>query len=254
MRGLHPQRRAAAAVNRVTMSHKVVAIKRELRRIASREKAEASRWFFKTGPGEYGDGDRFIGVGVPDLRRMAKRCDDLTLDETAELLASPIHEERLLALLVMVRLYDRSNQPARRKIYMLYLSNTRYINNWDLVDLSAHHIVGSYLENRSRRPLYRLAKSKSLWERRISVLATFHFIRNHDFEDALNIAERLLTDEHDLIHKAVGWMLREIGKRRPAVEERFLKDHYTAMPRTMLRYAIEKFPERKRQRYLKGKA
>lgn len=235
------------------MTSKVKTIKRDLGRIGRDEKAKASMRFFKTGPGEYGEGDRFIGVSVPDLRRLARQYDDLTLDEMAELLGSSIHEERLLALIIMVRVYEQSDRATRRKLYQLYLANTRHINNWDLVDLSAHHIVGDYLYDRSRAPLYRLARSRSLWERRIAVLATFHLIKNGDFDDAFAIAERLLSDDEDLIHKAVGWMLREIGNRNLASEERFLKRHHAVMPRTMLRYAIEKFPEGKRQRYLKGK-
>lgn len=165
---------------------------------------------------------------------------------------APIHEERLLALLIFVIKYSEGNDLVKRRVYELYLKNTRHINNWDLVDLSAEKIVGDYLMDKSKKPLYNLAKSKSLWERRISIIATFHFIKQNKFAETLIIAEILLTDKEDLIHKAVGWMLREIGKRHFPTEEKFLNEHYQEMPRTMLRYAIERFPESKRQGYLKG--
>jgi 3-methyladenine DNA glycosylase AlkD len=206
--------------------------------------------FFKTGPGEYGEGDVFIGVRVPVVRKVAKEFKLLPLSEALRLLHSKIHEERLTALVILVAQAAQGNPETRTQIYDLYLANTRYINNWDLVDLSAPQLVGAYLEDKSRRPLQRLAKSAWLWDRRISTLATFHFLRCGDFGDTLRIAEMLLADTEDLIHKAVGWMLREVGKRDCEVLEAFLQQHGRAMPRTMLRYAIERFPEKKRRTYL----
>lgn len=229
-------------------------LRRKLRALGTVERAAVSRSFFKTGPGQYGEGDRFLGVTVPDTRRLAREAGDLPLAEVLTLLRSPIHEERLLALLILVRRYEKGGPRERREIYSLYLAHTARINNWDLVDLSAPNIVGVHLVERSRRILYRLAKSPDLWERRIAILATLSFIRNRDFADALSIAEILLHDGHDLIHKAVGWMLREVGKGDQAVLEGFLKQHGRQMPRTMLRYAIERFPESLRQAYLKGTA
>jgi 3-methyladenine DNA glycosylase AlkD len=221
-----------------------------LRSVGSPEVAAVSARFFKTGPGEYGEGDVFIGVRVPVIRKLAGQFKTLPLSQVEIILHSAIHEERLLALVVMTLQFEKGDAAGRKRIYDLYLGNTQHINNWDLVDLSAPNIVGAYLESRSRRPLYRLAKSSSLWQRRIAILATFHFIRRDDFKDTLKIAEMLLPDTEDLIHKAVGWMLREVGKRNMTVEEGFLKDHAGRMPRTMLRYAIERFPERKRRAYL----
>jgi 3-methyladenine DNA glycosylase AlkD len=214
--------------------------------------AEASRRFFKTGPGEYGEGDRFRGIRVPVLRGLAKEYQSITIPEAGRLLGSTFHEDRLLALLILVRLYSRGDEALREEIYRLYLKSARLINNWDLVDSSAEQIVGAFLWDRPRAPLRRLAKSADLWERRIAVLATFHFIRRGEFGETLAVARALLSDREDLIHKAVGWMLREVGNRDPATEEEFLREHYKRMPRVMLRYAIEKFPEEKRRRYLKG--
>ena len=227
-------------------------ISRRLRALGNKEQAAVSRRFFKTGPGEYGEGDVFLGIKVPVLRKLAKAHADLPLKEIETLLTSGIHEERLLALLILVRMFDRGDDLIRHQIYDLYLKNMSSVNNWDLVDLSAPYILGPYLADRSRAPLHRLAKSKSLWERRIAVMATFHYIKSGAFSDTLKISKMLLSDTEDLIHKAVGWMLREIGKRHPQTEENFLKKYYQKMPRTMLRYAIEKFPEPKRQAYLKG--
>ncbi len=227
-------------------------IKEKLQQLASPETAEILQKFFKTGPGEYGEGDIFIGVRVPDLRKLAKEFQNITTSEILAFLASSIHEERFLALLILVLNYGRGDDIEKKKIYDLYLENTSYINSWDLVDGSAHHIVGAFLMDKNKAPLYRLAKSENLWERRIAMVSTFHFIKHDQFQETLEIAKILLTDPEDLIHKAVGWMLREIGKRDMAAEEIFLKKHAMNMPRTMLRYAIEKFPEPKRQRYLKG--
>jgi 3-methyladenine DNA glycosylase AlkD len=227
-------------------------IKKRLKQLANKEKAEILQRFFKTGPGEYGEGDVFIGVKVPDLRKVAKDFRDIAIKNVIILLESAIHEERLLALLMLVSKYVKGNETAKKEIYKLYLKKTTFINNWDLVDVTAQHIVGDYLMDKNKSPLYRLTKSKDLWERRIAVMATFCFIKRERYEDTLKIAKILLNDKEDLIHKAVGWMLREIGKRNMVIEEAFLKQHYKEMPRTMLRYAIEKFPEPKRQQYLKG--
>lgn len=211
-----------------------------------------SRRFFKTGKGEYGEGDQFLGIRVPVIRQQVKLFRDMSLSETLVLLRSPLHEVRLFALLMMVQKFSKGDEATRAEIYRTYLDNTSFINNWDLVDSSASYIVGVWLRERDRRPLYKLATSKNLWERRIAMLATFDFIRNREFDDALAIAEHLLNDPEDLMHKAVGWMLREIGNRDIRLEKAFLKRHYKNMPRTMLRYAIEKFPEKERQRYLAG--
>ena len=214
--------------------------------------AEGSRRFFKTGPGEYGEGDLFRGIRVPVLRALAKEYRSIPLPEAVRLLGSAFHEDRLLALLLLVRLYSRGDEASRGEIYRLYLKNTRFINSWDLVDSSAEQIVGAHLRDRSRAPLGRLAKSASLWDRRIAVMATFHFVKRGEFRETLDLARALLHDREDLIHKAVGWMLREVGKRDAEAEERFLRENYRRMPRTMLRYAIEKFPEERRLAYLRG--
>jgi 3-methyladenine DNA glycosylase AlkD len=227
-------------------------IRQKLQQLESEEKANVLQRFFKTGPGEYGEGDVFIGVGVPELRKLVKEYQDITLNNVIQLLRSLIHEERMLALLILVDKYSKGNERVKKKIYRLYLQNTKYINSWDLVDSSAHHIVGDFLMDKNKDPIYRLATSKSLWERRIAILSTFHFIKHNNYSETLKISKILLTDEQDLIHKVVGWMLREIGKRDIFIQEIFLKKHYKRMPRTMLRYAIEKFPEPKRQKYLKG--
>lgn len=190
---------------------------------------------------------------MPDIRKVAKEYQDLPLKESIKLLKSPIHEERLFALLIIVLKFRKAKTEAQKKdIYNAYLANTKYINNWDLVDLSCHEIVGGFLLNRSKKELYDLSKSKSLWERRISIVSTYKFIRNGRFKDTLKIAGILLKDSHDLIHKAVGWMLREVGKRDLEVLESFLNVYYKSMPRTMLRYSIERFTENKRLRYLNG--
>ena len=228
-------------------------IQARIRKLGRRKYAEAAQWFFKTGPGEYGEGDVFVGIKVPVLRKLAQDCVAADATTVRTLLGSAIHEDRLLALMVLVHQFEKGNESDRTRLYRFYLQHTDRINNWDLVDLSAPRVVGGYLLKRSRKPLYRLVRSRSLWERRISVLATFMFIRDRDFTDALAIADRLLKDREDLIHKAVGWMLREIGKRDMAVLESFLAPRCTVMPRTMLRYAIERFPEPKRQAYLKAK-
>lgn len=229
------------------------ALRATLHAAGDADAARKAQRFFKTGPGEYAQGDRFIGVSVPVLRVLAGQHATLPQRAILRLLRSAVHEERLLALLLWVAQFERADKSQRREIYRAYLAHSAYVNNWDLVDCSAHKIVGAYLLDKSRRPLYRLAKSKTLWQRRIAMMSTYCFIKAHDFDDALALAEQLLQDEHDLIHKVVGWMLREIGKREPAVQEAFLRRHYQVMPRTMLRYAIEKFPPALRQRYLKGR-
>jgi 3-methyladenine DNA glycosylase AlkD len=223
-------------------------LKKEIRSIASPEKAKVYQWFFKTGPGQYGEGDVFIGLTMPQVHSLVKKYNALPFPEIQKLLQSKIHEERSIALLILVKNYP--NNP--EKIYDFYLQNTKYINNWDLVDLTAHKVVGRHLENRDRKILYKLAKSKSLWERRISIISTFWFHKEKDFKDSMALAEILVQDHHDLMHKAVGWVLREVGKSDLALLEKFLKKHCKTMPRTMLRYSIEKFPEEKRQKYLKG--
>ncbi len=225
-------------------------IERELSQLKDHDRAKNLQWFFKTGKGQYGEGDIFLGIAVPEQRKVAKKYVDLSLDDLQELLSSKIHEHRFTALVILITKYRKAEESIKAEIFEFYLKNTERINNWDLVDLSAPRIVGDYLLNKERSILYELAKSDSLWKRRISILSTFTFIDNNDFEDALKISELLLNDEHDLIHKAVGWALREIGKRDQNVEERFLTKHYLQMPRIMLRYAIERLGEKKRRKYL----
>ena len=223
-----------------------------LQLLGDRERAQVLQRFFKTAPGEYGEGDVFVGLRVPEIRKLAKEYQALPFSEIIQLLQSSIHEARLLALLILIRAYTQGNASLQEQIFNLYLQNTRFINNWDLVDASAEHIVGSHLRYRNRSPLHALAVSKLLWDRRISIMSTFHYIKHGEFAETLRIAELLLRDKEDLIHKAVGWLLREIGKRDHLTEEAFLKVNYKIMPRMMLRYAIEKFPEQSRRQYLRG--
>ncbi len=227
-------------------------IREEIRRQKNPEQAKILQRFFKTGKGEYGEGDCFYGIKVPVQRKIVKAFKDLSLEEIKVLIHSSIHEERLIAVLILVEQFKKADSKNQKLIFNFYLKNRKGINNWDIVDLSAPNIIGSYLLDKDKSLLYRFAKSKNLWEKRIAILSTFTFIRNGFFKDALKNSQILLNDKHDLIHKAVGWMLREIGKRDIKVEEEFLKQHYKTMPRTMLRYAIEKFPENKRQSYLSG--
>ena len=227
--------------------------KKELRKYADKEKAKVLLRFFKTGLGEYAEGDIFLGVMVPFTRKVLKLFQDLPLSEVIKLLHSRIHEERLLALLIMVRQFNKADTKVKEKIYKAYLANTKFINNWDLVDLSAPQIVGGFLINKDRKMLYKLAKSSLLWERRIAILATFAFIKSGDFKDVFGIAKLLLCDKEDLIHKACGWMLREAGKRDVRAEEEFLRRNCKVMPRTMLRYAIERFPQDKRKTFLQAR-
>ncbi len=228
-------------------------VKKLLHSYANPSKAKVLRSFFKTGQGEYGEGDQFLGVTVPQVRAVAKQFLHLSLDEVSQLIKSPIHEERLAALLILVEQFKVADECARIKIYIFYLQHTQWVNNWDLVDASAHHIVGKYLEDKNKDVLKSLAKSKLLWDRRIAMVSTWHSIKQGQHEPALTIARMLLKDRHDLMHKAVGWMLREVGKHASEQElDNFLEKHHKTMPRTALRYAIERFPERKRQLYLKG--
>lgn len=228
-------------------------VQTHLRSLSSADLSALALRFFKTEKGDYGEGDEFLGIRVPVLRAEVKAFANLPLAEVGKLLRSRFHEERLFALLLLVHQFLKADAPSRKTIFEFYLANTQYINNWDLVDCSAYKIVGPYLEDKNRKPLYKLAKSRSLWERRIAIISTLHLIKRSDLADALDISEILLQDREDLIHKAVGWMLREVGKKDRSAEEAFLKKHYSGMPRTMLRYAIEHFPERRRQAYLKGK-
>lgn len=232
---------------------KLFAVQSELRALGSDSVAHSAKRYIKTGKGQYGENDRFIGVRVPVIRSLAKRHANLSLPDMLSILKSEFHEERLLALIMMVHRFSKSTTAEQKQIYNAYLKHTRYINGWDLVDSSAYQIVGAYLFDKDRGKLRQLAESGSLWERRIAIVATYQFIKHDQFQDTLDVAEKLLTDKEDLIHKAVGWMLREVGNRDRAVEENFLARHYRAMPRTMLRYAIEKFAESDRQAYLIGK-
>lgn len=228
-------------------------LKKDLKKNSNKSKAKALQRFFKTGKGEYGEGDVFLGITVPKQRKIAKKYLSLDISTLQSLLDSKIHEERLIALLILTDNFKSSDEERKYQILDFYLHNTKNINNWDLVDLSAPHIVGPYFLDKPKDILYQMAESKLLWEKRISIISTFSFIKNNQFQDSLKIAEILLHDSHDLIHKAVGWMLREIGKKDIKAEENFLKKYYKEMPRTMLRYAIEKFPEKTRKAYLNGK-
>jgi len=228
-------------------------IRQRLRNLADEEKAAVLRGFFKTGPGQYGEGDVFLGITVPQLRKLARECRDASDSQVKNLIRSAVHEERMLALFLLIGKYGRGDLKEKKDICEFYLKHARFVNNWDLVDLSAPVIVGDFLLDRSRKPLYTLARSASLWERRIAIISTFAFIKQRQFYDTLKIAEVLLLDREDLIHKAVGWMLREVGKRNMDAEEGFLRIHCKKMPRTMLRYAIERFAPSKRKLYHEGK-
>jgi len=239
----------------------------ELKSAEDKKQAVNLQRFFKTGKGEYGEGDVFLGIKLPVQRQIAKKYTGLSLPKIQTLLNSKIHEHRLVGLLILMDKYKKSDEKERLgqarsgssgertkgDIFNFYLKNTKNVNNWDLVDLTAHKIVGDFLIDKKRNKLYELAESKDLWEKRISIIACFAYLKDEDFKDALRIAEILLNDKHDLIHKAVGWVLREIGKKNQEVLEIFLKKHYKNMPRTMLRYSIERFGENKRQDYLKGR-
>lgn len=230
-------------------------IKKELRKFYSLERAKNSAWFFKTGKGEYGAGDKFMGITMPQLRIVAKKYfDKISIPETLKILKSKFHEERMLALLILMFKYKEANKKKNEKekieIFKVYLANTKYINNWDLVDITCRDTVGAYLLDRNKSVLYKLAKSKNLWERRIAIVSTFYFIAKNDLDDTFKIAEILLNDSHDLIHKAVGWALREAGKHDKTRLLAFLNKHGHYMPRTMLRYSIEKFSTAERKYFL----
>lgn len=225
-----------------------------LQSLTSPEIAAHSRRFFKTGKGEYAEGDVFLGIRVPIIRQAVRKFTAASVQDVETLLASQYHEVRLFAVLLLVAHFHKAKPDDQQVIYQLYLNNTQSINNWDLVDSSAHHIVGGYLFDKDRAILRKLAQSDLLWDRRIAIIATYYFIKQAQYADTLEIANCLLNDAEDLIHKAVGWMLREVGKRDRAVEEAFLKRHYQRMPRTMLRYAIEKFSPQRRKQYLQGLA
>ncbi len=225
----------------------------KIKALGDEKVADTLSWFFKTGKGEYGEGDKFVGIKVPIQRKLAKDFEELNFKDLSSLLSSKIHEERLIALLILVEKYAKGNGLIKDKVYKFYLKKRKAINNWDLVDLSAPKIIGEHLSERDRKILFEFAKSNNLWERRIAIISTMAFIKRDDFKTTLQLADILLKDEHDLIHKAVGWMLREVGKKDLQIEEKFLKSRYKKMPRTMLRYSIEKFPEFKRKKYLKGK-
>ncbi len=230
--------------------HKAETIKKELKKISNNEKAKKLAGFFKTGKGQYGEGDIFIGVTVPDQRIIAKQFHETELTEIEKLLDDSIHEFRLTALLILIQKYSKADENGRRLISEFYLSKTSKINNWDLVDLSAHQIIGNFYFDKNRDILYKLVKSSSLWEQRIAVVATYYFLKRNDFKEILAFSEMLLEHKHDLIHKATGWMLREAGKMDISILRKFLDQHHKKMPRTMLRYAIEKLNESERKKYM----
>ena len=228
-------------------------LKEHIKLSASAERALISQRFFKTGKGEYGEGDVFIGLTVPQCREIAEKFLHLSLDEIKEHLASAVHEERLIAIMILVAKYNKEIKD-RKKIFAFYLGNLQYVNNWDLVDSSADKIVGRFLfeEKADKKILSELADSQIIWERRVAIVSTFYFIKQKEFVLTFKMCELLMKDKHDLIHKACGWMLREVGKKDEKVLKVFLKRHYMKMPRTMLRYSIERFPEKERKRYLEG--
>lgn len=229
-------------------------IQKDLKKMASKKVAKQSQYYFKTGKGEYGYGDIFLGIKMPELRQLAKKYIEINLGNVKKLIKSKYHEERLVGLIILVNKYTKADTGKdKEKIYQLYISHFKYINNWDLVDVTCPQIIGRHLAEGDRKILYVWAKSDHLWTKRIAVVTNWWFIRSGDLKDIFKIAKILIGDEHDLIHKAVGWMLREAGKKDLKLTENFLKEYYMRMPRTMLRYAIERFPEVKRQKYLKGK-
>lgn len=225
----------------------------DLKKLSNPTKAKNCLWFFKTGKGQYGEGDKFLGISNPQIRILVKKYQKtINLSETISLLQNPYHECRLTALLILVYQFSHGDDRTKKIIFNLYLAYTKFINNWDLVDLSARDIIGQYCyEQQDCSILYSLSKSSDLWEKRISIISTAFYIRNNDFTPTIKISETLLTDPHDLIHKAVGWMLREVGKRNQKILTNFLDQHVLQMPRTALRYSIEKFPENLRLHYLK---
>jgi len=232
-----------------------MALKEDLNMLSNAGRAKNLARFFKTGKGDYGEGDVFLGITVPESRVIAKKYIDISFEEIEKHLESKFHEERLVALLILVHKYEK-DIPLRKKIFDFYLAHTKYINNWDLVDLSAHKIVGRFLFDFGKEwPIYRmllkkLAESSNIWERRIAVISTLYFIKKGSLDISINITKMLLKDEHDLIHKAVGWMLREVGKKDKKTLDDFLAKYHKYMPRTMLRYAIEKHASEERKRYM----
>jgi len=230
-------------------------LRNEMNRMKDSKVAESSEWFFKTGPGEYGEGDQFIGIRVPVLRKLAKQYAQLSREELKSAIQSPIHEERLISLFILIGQYQKSAElKEQTSIFNFYIKHMKYVNNWDLVDSSAPYIIGAHLLEKDKSILRNWAVNKNLWKRRIAIVSTFHFIKHAFYDDTLEISEMLMGDKEDLIHKATGWMLREVGKRDFARIENFINRHHSIMPRTMLRYAIERFPETKRKRYLKKKS
>ncbi len=229
-----------------------LAVQIDFRKLANDKKAVILRRFFKTGPGQYGEGDVFLGITVPVIRNFAQNHYGLPFADIEKVLRSPFHEERMLASIILIEKYKTASDSEQKKIFNLYLSNLKYLNNWDLIDLSAPKIIGAYLEKKPKDILLALAVSANMWERRIAIVSTFHYIKANSFDMTFKITDLLLKDKEDLIHKATGWMLREIGKRDQNAEEIFLSTRYGKMPRTMLRYAIERFPEERRVSYLKG--
>lgn len=227
-----------------TIAHK------KLHALKNIKQSESAKIFFKTGKGEYGEGDQFLGINVPTVRKLAKEFTEISLEDCSRLLSSPYNEERSMGLYILVDQYDQGDEKKRKEVYELYLKNRKYVNNWNLVDCSAHEIVGKHLYEKNRAPLYDLVKSNVLWDKRIAIVGTLYFIRKNDFADTVKISKLLLNDTHDLMHKACGWMLREVGKRDVEVLKKFLEENRHKMPRTMLRYAIEKFPEKQRKAYL----
>lgn len=225
---------------------------KEIKKRANSKQAKILQRFFKTAKGEYGEGDVFLGIKVPIQRKIARKYADLSLNDLEKLISSKIHEHRLISLFILIDQYKKGGEQEKKKIFNFYIKHSNYINNWDLVDISAPKIIGDFLLDKKRNLLYRLARSKNLWQKRIAIISTYAFIRNNQFSEMLKISEILLRDKHDLIHKALGWMLRELGKRDQKLEESFLRQHYQKIPRTMLRYAIEKFSQKKRKFYLKN--
>lgn len=229
----------------------LAALKKDAVALSDPKRAESNKWFFKTGKGEYGYGDKFVGLTVPNVRKLAKKYRGMELEDVGKLLASPVHEYRLMAVIVLADRFGVSDEAGRREIATFYLANLDRVNNWDIVDSSAPHILGEWLADKDRKPLYALAKSKDMWKRRVAMISTFSFIRRGECEDALSIAEMLLGDKEDIMHKAAGWMLREVGKRCSERElKRFLDEYAPVMPRTMLRYSIEKFSKADRDHYM----
>ncbi|MDH7476656.1 MAG: DNA alkylation repair protein [Microgenomates group bacterium] len=231
--------------------NKIFSLKNDLKKLSNPKKAEGFKRFFKTGKNEYGEGDEFLGLNVAQVREVAKKhLQKLTYDDLQKLLQDKIHEYRLCALMILRLQYEKADKEEKKKFVDFYLKNTSHINNWDLVDLSCEYILGNFLLDKKRDILYKLAKSKNLWERRIAIVSTFEFIRHNQFSDTFKISEILLNDKHNLIHKAVGWMLREVGKREEKLLEKFLEKNCQKMPRVMLKYAVEKFEKKKRKKYL----